>query len=44
MRLRLRVWRQDGPHDGGRLVTYDVDDMSGVTSSPRQPVPADPRP
>jgi succinate dehydrogenase / fumarate reductase, iron-sulfur subunit len=28
MSLRLRVWRQDGPRDDGRLVPYEVD---GVT-------------
>lgn len=26
MRLTLKVWRQDGPDDRGRLVTYQVDD------------------
>ncbi|WP_033287887.1 succinate dehydrogenase/fumarate reductase iron-sulfur subunit [Amycolatopsis jejuensis] len=28
MKLTLRVWRQAGPDDGGRLVEYPVDDAS----------------
>lgn len=28
MKLTLRVWRQSGPDDGGRLVDYPVDDAS----------------
>ncbi len=28
MKLTLHVWRQTGPHDAGRLVTYDVPDAS----------------
>ncbi|MCP2322346.1 succinate dehydrogenase / fumarate reductase iron-sulfur subunit [Hamadaea flava] len=28
MRLKLRVWRQTGPDDAGRMVTYEVDDVS----------------
>lgn len=27
MKLKLRVWRQDGPGKGGKLVDYDVDDV-----------------
>ncbi|RAY14441.1 succinate dehydrogenase/fumarate reductase iron-sulfur subunit [Actinomadura craniellae] len=28
MKLTLRVWRQKGPEDKGRMVTYEVDDLS----------------
>jgi len=28
VKLTLKVWRQDGPKAGGRLVTYSVDDAS----------------
>ena len=28
MNLKLRVWRQTGPSDKGRMVTYDVTDIS----------------
>ena len=28
MNLTLKIWRQDGPHDKGRLVTYPVQDIS----------------
>ncbi|HHU09975.1 MAG TPA: succinate dehydrogenase/fumarate reductase iron-sulfur subunit, partial [Intrasporangiaceae bacterium] len=28
MRITLKIWRQDGPRDSGRLVTYQLDDVS----------------
>jgi succinate dehydrogenase / fumarate reductase iron-sulfur subunit len=28
MNVTLRVWRQNGPHDRGRMVTYDLTDIS----------------
>ncbi|MEI2778772.1 MAG: succinate dehydrogenase/fumarate reductase iron-sulfur subunit [Tetrasphaera sp.] len=28
MKLTLKIWRQNGPKDQGRLVTYQVDDVS----------------
>lgn len=28
MRLKLHVWRQAGPNDSGRVVTYELDDVS----------------
>ena len=28
MNLTLRIWRQQGPEDKGRMVTYQVDDVS----------------
>jgi succinate dehydrogenase / fumarate reductase iron-sulfur subunit len=28
MTLTLRIWRQKGPADKGRMVTYRVDDIS----------------
>ena len=28
MRLKLRFWRQKGPADTGRMVTYALDDVS----------------
>jgi succinate dehydrogenase / fumarate reductase iron-sulfur subunit len=28
MRLKLRIWRQAGPSDRGRMESYDVDDIS----------------
>ena len=27
MRLKLEIWRQDGPETKGRLVTYELDDV-----------------
>lgn len=32
MKLTLRIWRQDGPHTTGRLVDYDMDDVSKDSS------------
>ena len=32
MKLTLRVWRQDGPDDKGRLVDYQIDDADEDTS------------
>ncbi|MBM4138180.1 MAG: succinate dehydrogenase/fumarate reductase iron-sulfur subunit, partial [Nitrospira sp.] len=28
MKLTLKIWRQQGPHDAGRLVTYETDEVS----------------
>ena len=28
MRLRLKVWRQAGPNEAGRIVEYDAPDIS----------------
>ena len=27
MNLKLHVWRQNGPEDGGRFETYDANDV-----------------
>ncbi|GAA5191398.1 succinate dehydrogenase/fumarate reductase iron-sulfur subunit [Rugosimonospora acidiphila] len=32
MNLKLRVWRQKGPDDAGRMVTYTVEDISADAS------------
>ena len=32
MRLALKIWRQDGPTDKGRMVGYDLDDVSEDSS------------
>ncbi|MEM7479724.1 MAG: succinate dehydrogenase/fumarate reductase iron-sulfur subunit [Acidobacteriota bacterium] len=32
MKLTLRIWRQSGPRDKGRLVEYEVDDISSHSS------------
>jgi succinate dehydrogenase / fumarate reductase iron-sulfur subunit len=32
MRIKLRVWRQQGPDDAGRMVTYGVEDISADAS------------
>jgi succinate dehydrogenase / fumarate reductase, iron-sulfur subunit len=32
MKLKLRIWRQKGPRDEGKLVDYDLDDVSTESS------------
>jgi succinate dehydrogenase / fumarate reductase, iron-sulfur subunit len=32
VKLKLKVWRQDGPDDKGRMVDYEVDDADADMS------------
>ena len=38
LHLTLNVWRQDGPDDAGRLVTYDVPDVNDDMSIAREEI------
>ncbi len=33
MKLTLKIWRQEGPKDKGRLVAYAMDDVAGTCRS-----------